>query len=616
MSGRLMTRGYYGRFLLMLGMALPCSWAATSASATDGPDPATPPVASNPGPVPVETMHFADSPTYSETQAYLGKLAAASKYIQVSSCGYTTEGYPIPVVFVSDRTGPGGGWDTDPRKPTIMITAGIHSGEICGNDALQLLLRDIAQGRESDLVSHVRLVLVPIFNVDGHRNKSPTNRFTQNGPAGGFGTRRNALNLDLNRDFTKLDSPEVEAIVRLFTQFQPDIYIDLHTDDGIGHQYDLLFSPGVNPTYPGKRDQLVREELVPYVNESMRKDGFLSHWIGYAHDRKDPRAGISIYGLSQRTGYGYFETRHCISILTEAYPYNPYERRVRATYSFVRAVLEYAVRNRIHLTETIQAARKEAILWGREPGQHEIALGCTADTTRSRQISWLGKGLDLLNSEVTGREYAVYNDRDVTYEVPYHDQLVPRTTVTMPRGYLILPAYRHVMQKLKQHGIGVHLLDAPTDVEVESYTVEGTDYRTKPYQGHFNLKATGRWQTEVRTIPAGSCWVPLDQPAGFSAMHLLEPDCGDALLSWNAFDTITERGIILEDWALEENARELLKDPAIRAEYEEALNDSSFANDADAKLEFFFQMTPYPEPWQDLYPVFRVRGDPPSTGRW
>jgi len=588
-------------------MAVLWSWAASA-------DP--PPVASNPGQAPIETMQFADSPTYFETQAYLRKLAAASKYIEVASCGYTTEGYPIPVVFVSDRTGPGGGWDTDPRKPTIMITAGIHSGEICGNDALQLLLRDVARGRESDLVSHVQLVLVPIFNVDGHRNRSLTNRFTQSGPAGGFGTRRNALNLDLNRDFAKLDSPEVRAIVRLFTQFQPEIYIDLHTDDGIGHQYDILFSPGINPTFPGKRDQLVREELVPFVNASVANDGYLSHWIGYAHDRKDPTAGISAYGLSQRTGYGYFETRHCISILTEAYPYKPYERRVRATYSFVRAVLEYAMRNRIKLTETIQEARKEALLWGREPGEHEIGLGCTADRTQSRRINWLGKGIDLMHSEVTGREYAVYNDRDVTYEVPYHDQFIPRATAIMPRGYLILPPYRHVMQKLKQHGIGVYRLNASIDMEVESYRIEKADYRAKPYQGHFYLKTTGDWQTEVRTIPAGSYWVPVDQPAGFSAMHLLEPACTDALLSWNSFDTITERGIVLEGWALEENARELLKDPAIRAEYEEALADSNFAADANAKLEFFFQKTPYPEPWQNLYPVFRVMGDPPSTIQW
>ena len=99
-------------------------------------------------------------------------------------------------------------------------------------------------------------------------------------------------------------------------------------------------------------------------------------------------------------------------------------------------------------------------------------------------------------------------------------------------------------------------------------------------------------------------------------MHLLEPECRDALLAWNAFDTITERGIILENWALEENARELLKNPTIRAEYEKALEDSSFAADPDAKLEFFFQKTAYPEPWENLYPVFRVMGDPPTTVRW
>jgi hypothetical protein len=96
-------------------------------------------------------------------------------------------------------------------------------------------------------------------------------------------------------------------------------------------------------------------------------------------------------------------------------------------------------------------------------------------------------------------------------------------------------------------------------------------------------------------------------------MHLLEIDSADALLRWNAFDTIFERGIILENWALEENALRLMEDPAIRAEYESALADSGFAADPDARLEFFFRKTPYVEEEENLYPVFRVLGGAPGA---
>ncbi len=554
-----------------------------------------------------------EAPTYDDVRSRLSELAEASHHIVVSSCGFSAEGYPIPVVFVWDRAGAGAGWEADPTKPTIMITASIHAGEPCGTDALLILLRRIAEGAEPQLVMHTRLVLVPVFNVDGYRNRSVYHRFTQDGPAGGFGTRRNALNLDLNRDFTKLDSPAVRAVVRLFSQLQPDVYIDLHTDDGVGHQYDILYSALPNPTLPGDRDRLVREELIPFVDQTMSEAGFLSHPIGYFPDRMNPEVGLFAYGLNQRTGYGYFDTRHCISILSEAYPYRPYERRVASSLAFVQSVAEFAVRNRITLTQTVTRARQRAMRWAAEPGRHRLALGCRADTSRSRMIDWRGKRFETLTSEVTGNEYALYTEQDTTYRVRFYDELAPRVTQTMPRGYLILPAYRHIAQKLREHGIGVRSIRAAYSGETECYGIEKATYRNAPYQGHVRVQVEGSWQGSSVTIPAGSYWVPLDQPAGCAAMHLLEPEAPDALLTWNACDAITERGIILEFWALEENARRLLADPAIRAEYEAALVDSGFAGDDERKLEFFFQKTPYVEPWQNRYPVLRVLGPAPET---
>ena len=108
------------------------------------------------------------------------------------------------------------------------------------------------------------------------------------------------------------------------------------------------------------------------------------------------------------------------------------------------------------------------------------------------------------------------------------------------------------------------------------------------------------------TIPAGGYWVPLDQPGGLTAVQLLEPTSEAGLLVWNAFDTIFERGIIVEDWALEERAKRMLGDPEIRADYEAALQDPAFAADPDARLEFFFERTPNIEEAQNLYPVYRL----------
>lgn len=547
-----------------------------------------------------------------ETAAYLRRVAESSPHIRVESFGHSTEGRPLTAVFVHEVDDEASGWDDRGSKPIILINAGIHSGEICGNDALQLLLREIARGNEPEIAKHLRLILIPIFNVDGHVRNSPYNRFAQNGPADGFGARRNALRLDLNRDFAKLETPECRALVRLGAQYQPHIFVDLHTNDGFDYQYELLFGIGVDPTLPGNRGALVSGGLTPFIVSSMGADGFLSHPIGWPLDELDLTQGIATYGISNRLGTGAFEGRQSISVLSEAHPYITYERRVKATLSLLHAILDYAVNSRTELVETVESARAAAVEWAREPGVHEIALGCSEDRSSSSEIDWLGRPFDVVTSPVTGRRYARYRQEKMLYRIPFYDSLVPDRTASMPRGYLIEPAWGHVVETLHRHGIEAETLRAPFRSEVDVYRVKTVRFDEKPYQGH-HLVAEIEFDRsmESRDFSPGAYWIPLDQPGGITAMHLLEAESPDALLRWNAFDTIFERGIILEDWALEENALRLLADPGIRVEYEAALEDSGFANDPDARLEFFFQKTPYVEDGQNLYPVYRILGEAP-----
>jgi hypothetical protein len=569
-------------------------------------------VAGDPGPTPAEQTGLEISPTWEETIAYLREVVATCAHVELSSFGYSVEGRPLPLVLVRER-----GLDEAEAhypKPVVMIVAGIHSGEICGNDAIQLLLRDIARGREPEIVANLELVIVPIFNLDGHTRRGPYHRFTQVGPADGFGTRRNATRLDLNRDFTKLETPECQALVRLGSQFEPMIFIDLHTNDGFDHQYDLLFGGQPDPTLPGGRDAMVRGELFPEIVAAMAADGYRSHPIGHPVNELDLTAGLATYGTAAHLATGYFETRQAISLLSEAHPYVSYARRVRATYSFLKAVLRFAARNRIELIETISEARGETLQWALEPGVHEIALGCRADKEWSRPILWLGKALEIVHSPVTGRDYPRYDETPVTYELPFFEQLVPERTTIMPRGYLMERAWGDVARRLRQHSIEVEVLTQPFDGQVEVYHATSVRFARSPQQGHHPIEAIDfAVSTEMRTFPAGSYWIPLDQPAGITAMHLLEPRAPQGLLTWNAFDTIFERGIITEDWALEERALSLLADPEIRADYEAALQDSLFATDPDARLEFFFERSPYLEEEENLYPVYRLMQ--PATPR-
>jgi len=47
-----------------------------------------------------------------------------------------------------------------------------------------------------------------------------------------MGARTNAQNLDLNRDCTKMETPEARSLAILLNSYDPHVAIDLHTTDG------------------------------------------------------------------------------------------------------------------------------------------------------------------------------------------------------------------------------------------------------------------------------------------------------------------------------------------------------------------------------------------------
>src|SRR5436190_8789900 len=129
--------------------------------------------------------------------------------------GRTPESRPM-VALVASRTGALTGEEARRRKiPVVLVQGGIHAGEIDGKDAGFLALREILDGRaaKGSLEKSV-LVFVPVFNVDGHERFGRWNRPNQRGPEE-MGWRTTAQNFNLNRDYVKADSPEMQEMLRL-----------------------------------------------------------------------------------------------------------------------------------------------------------------------------------------------------------------------------------------------------------------------------------------------------------------------------------------------------------------------------------------------------------------
>ena len=134
--------------------------------------------------------------------------------------------------------------------------------------------------------------------------------------------------------------------------------------------------------------------------------------------------------------------------------------------------------------------------------------------------------------------------------------------------------------------------------------VRGDLYRTETVRHHGPepVLEIGR-----QRLPAGSVRVDLDQPLGLLAALLLEPASPDSFFQWGMMLEVLQRTEYFEDYALEPMARKMLEnDPELAREFEERLtSDEEFAGNARARLEFFYERTPYFDQEYRVYPVMR-----------
>ena len=125
------------------------------------------------------------------------------------------------------------------RCPDSHAQGGIHPGESDGKDAGFIALREILdEPRAPDLLERIAVLFVPAFNTDGHERVGRWNRPDQNGPEV-TGWRTTAQNVNLNRDYTKAATPEMQAMLRMIDEWDPLICADLHVTDGADFEPDI-----------------------------------------------------------------------------------------------------------------------------------------------------------------------------------------------------------------------------------------------------------------------------------------------------------------------------------------------------------------------------------------
>ena len=588
---------------------------------------------------PAEASDFRATPSYDETIAFLKRLQERMPEMTLRFYGASASGRPLPLVIVDkDRSFRPGGEDEEERRergrgkagaereererarrPVVLVQNGIHAGEIDGKDASLMLLRDLALGRRREFLDAATLLILPIYNVDGHERVSRWNRPNQNGPVEGMGFRTTADGLDLNRDYLKLQSPEARALAALVAAWNPDLVVDDHVTDGVDLDWVLTTTWVEAPQAPAPVDRWQRAHL-PAVLAAVARMGHKNGPYVDLKDGNDLRRGISSWVGQPRYSSGYFPLRNRPAVLVEMHSYKPYRDRVLANRDFLAALLSEIGKDPQALRRAVEEADEETVALGRAgaaPSQVAVSWEESPEADTLRVPFYAAR---LATSAVTGRPLLRF-ERGTPGElaVPWFHRSRPVATLPRPRGYLVAPGWPVIAECLRGHGLTVRRLTAPAELAVETARLASPVFAAAPYQGLTRVeKVQIARAAERRTLPAGTLWIPADQPAFAVAVSLLEPESPDSLLAWGLLSALFERKEHFEPRVLEGLAEERLKDPAVAAEWRKALADPAFAADPRARAEWWYQRTPYRDEAVGLLPVFRVMTEPalPRTEPW
>jgi len=503
-----------------------------------------------------EKTQYTETSLYADVMDFIKALDERSELIHVTSMGKSPEGRDIPLLVLADPVISDPREAVDSGKPVIYVQGNIHSGEVEGKEALQILMREILLGNKRHLLDNQILLFAPIYNTDSNDKLGVQTRRSQEGSPRETGVRANSEGWDLNRDGIKMEAAETKALfANVINAWDPKVLVDLHTTNGTWHGYSLTWAPSYH--YAGEKGpyDFTWDVLLPEVTKNVldKHDIHLGPY-GYHNLREGwPVTAIYTYNHHPRYLVNQMGLRNRIGILSEAFAHERLYQRMNATLAFVTEILEFT---RTHSTEimeiTRQADQKAMRLVSEYAGKVKKGVrfqkSYLEDVENYRSYEYIpyvdGDGdKNYLSADDVGYQRSdenvklVRGTRIVTLDgVKNYSAFTPTTESTLPLGYVIPSEFEEIVDHLEKHGAMVTQLERAESFSGEIFEVDSMRFRQRSFEGHQLATAYGQFRRVNRTFNTGDYLIELEQPLANLIFYMLEPQSDDGLVTWNFFD--------------------------------------------------------------------------------
>ncbi|KPK76760.1 MAG: hypothetical protein AMJ79_05510 [Phycisphaerae bacterium SM23_30] len=469
---------------------------------------------------PAERVNYSQGGTlYEPLMEFVYELEARTELMNVQKVTETLRGRDAVLCILSnppvfcpadvDKTG----------KPVVLIVNNVHGGEVAGKDASLEIMRDLVFGDMRPILDQAVVLNIPTINPDGAEVRRRTNEQ-------GF---------DMNRDYIKLESQEINGLVtKVINKWHPDIHIDTHHGGSV--PYVVVYQTCMNPAGDAELIRYGNEEIIPAIRKKLLSEDYDGFWYSGPRGSGDtwvwnptsvePRKQHVYSTLANMIGF-LFETpgnsHRVINNGTEVVEIpreERYRHQVRGQYLAQRAVIEFAAANGQEIKSVIGQAKARAIALGNDDTDGDEIPIKYEQVSKFKQDFWV-------RDQATGG-YKIVNGDIMT-------KFQPTEMAVRPWGYLMPPQLAKVVPLLLEHEISVKQLTEPVEVEVEVYYAQQITH-SQYFQGHYLKAVDAEKRTETISLPAGSFFVPAGQQKSNLLCYILEPETNDNLVTWNYLD--------------------------------------------------------------------------------
>ncbi|WP_265299633.1 M14 family metallopeptidase [Verminephrobacter eiseniae] len=451
---------------------------------------------------------LADSAAQGAATGTATMATTATTRARVLSIGNSQRGEPIAGLLLTRAAG------TDPAslersgRPTVVLIGQQHGDEPAGSEALLVVSSELAQGLLEPLLDRINVVVVPRANPDGAQ----------------AGTRVTANGLDMNRDHLLLDTPEARALAQVVNDYRPILVLDAHEFTVAGRylqkfnaiqRYDALLQYTTTANYPEFLTKASEEWYHQPLLAALAAQDLTSHWYyTTSTDMQDQR--ISMGGIRPDTSRNVNGLKNAVSLLIETRGVGigrmHIQRRVHTQVTAIASALRSTAERAADLEQVRSFVAREV---SAQACRGQVVVEAAATPTR--------RELDFLDPDTgADRRLSVVWNSSLT--------LRPVKARFRPCGYWLAASATAAVERLKQLGLQVMRIAEPGAMLAETYLETARESGDRQDVRGSIAGNAGILRVQVTPMrraidaPAGSFYVPLNQPRAPLAVAALEPD--------------------------------------------------------------------------------------------